>query len=269
LICGPKYDYSELEIKLLNEFWDKKGSLFVCLNPYAKTPRLNGWLTGQGVTPQDDRVIGKANFMSMDDSTGLPKFTSGVTENAVFVIPQSSSPITKDLAGVSKQLLGATESLLLEQGRAQELHVRLTSLIESAEGFWGETDIDGDLKKATLETTKGHKGPLTLAASVERGSLEDPRVKVDTSRMIVVGNAQFLTDEEARASEGANADFLVNGLNWLFAHEEAIGIPPKEKKTVTVTLSDVQLRNVALIVILAIPGFFAVLGILNLGLRRA
>ena len=28
LINGPKYDYSELEIKLINDFWEKKGSLF-------------------------------------------------------------------------------------------------------------------------------------------------------------------------------------------------------------------------------------------------
>src|SRR5205823_528960 len=64
LIYGPKYDLSELEIKLINDFWEKKGSLMVFLNPYAKTPRLYSWLGDQGIVPQDDQVIGMANFMS-------------------------------------------------------------------------------------------------------------------------------------------------------------------------------------------------------------
>ena len=44
IICGPKYDFSEVEVKLLNGFWEKKGRVFVLLNPFARTPRLTAWL---------------------------------------------------------------------------------------------------------------------------------------------------------------------------------------------------------------------------------
>jgi len=262
LIYGPKYDLSELEIKLIDEFWQKKGSLFVCLNPYAKTQRLNEWLSAQGVSPQDDRVIGVANTVSMDETTGLPKFSKGLVTDAAFTILENSGPITKDLGGITKQLLGSTQSLQLDQAKSQVLRIRLTPLMQAPESFWGETDLGGDLKTAFFDPKKDHAPPVTIAASVEKGALEDVRVKVETSRMIVIGNAEVLSDKEGRLAEGSTEDFAVNGLNWLLAHDEAIGIPPKEKKAVPTNLKEEQLSRIAWIVMGDIPVFFAVLGLL-------
>ena len=242
LINGPKYDFSELEIKLLNDFWEKKGSLLVFLNPFAKTPRLAAWLATQGVLPQDDRILAKANFMSMNEQTGLPEFSTGTTQNAAFVIPENNSPITKDLTGVSKQLLGATQSLQLDTAKSRILQVRLTPLLEAIEGEWGETNLSADISKAEPDEKDNHRQPppLVMAAAVEKGAMEDPRVKVETSRMIVVGNAEFLGDKEYRTAEGVTADLTINALNWLLSHEEAIGIAPKERKSVTMSLSTEQ-----------------------------
>ncbi len=42
MIFGPRIDYSEREIQLLDEFWThRKGRLFVLLNPDGQTPRLD------------------------------------------------------------------------------------------------------------------------------------------------------------------------------------------------------------------------------------
>ncbi len=268
LIYGPKYDLSELEIKLINEFWQKKGSLFVCLNPYAKTARLNAWLSDQGVTPQEDRVIGVANTMTMDENTGLPKFSKGLVTDAAFTIVDNGGPITKDLGGVAKQLLGSTQSLQLDQQRAQMLHIRLTPLMQGLASFWGETDLTGDLKNAYFDPKKDHPAPVTIGASVEKGAIEDVRVKsVETARMIIVGNAELLSDQEGRLTEGATEDFVINALNWALAHEEAIGIPPKEKKTVTINLDEKQLMGIVWITMYCIPFFFAAIGLIVWAVR--
>src|SRR5581483_8131667 len=98
------------------------------------------------------------------------------------------------------------------------------------EGFWGETDLTADEEKVTFDPQKDHKGPLNLAVAVEKGGVDDQRVKMDSSRLVLIGNAAFLSNDEYRFSEGASMDLTVNVLNWLLDREEMIGIPPKEKK---------------------------------------
>ncbi len=273
VIYGPKHDFSELEMKLIGAYWDKKGSLMIFLNPFAKTPRLSDWLTQQGVTPQDDRVIGLALMSTVDPQSGLPKIEKGVVDHAVFDFPDSAHPVIKDLGGVSRELLGPSQSLLLDQAKSKVLQVRLTPLVIAAENFWGETDFSGDLTKARFEPKSDHAGdkenPLTIGASVEKGAMDDPHLKVETARLIVVGNSEFLTDKEDRVSEESTDDFAINAINWLLAHEEAIGIPPKEKKTVMISLTPDQLWHVAILVIGIIPGLVAFFGVSIWAVRRS
>src|SRR5436189_241632 len=40
MIVGPQYDFSDREMKLLRDFWDKQGRILLLLDPAAKTPNL-------------------------------------------------------------------------------------------------------------------------------------------------------------------------------------------------------------------------------------
>ena len=40
LIDGPQYDFSDREMKLLRDFWEKQGRILLLLDPSAKTPKL-------------------------------------------------------------------------------------------------------------------------------------------------------------------------------------------------------------------------------------
>lgn len=269
IINGPKYDYSELEMKLLTDFWDKKGRIFVLLNPFAKTTRLTEWIGAQAVVPQDDRVLRTGTFLQTD-AEGKPQLTTGVVNNTTFIVLDSHTKITKDLAGLSKQFLGATQSLLIDQTQQAIAKVKVIPFLQSGEGYWGETDIsNGDDKQVFFDPKKDHMGPLPLAAAVEKGGVDDQRVKVDSSRLIVIGNAEFLSSNSYRLSEGVSADITVNSLNWLLDREDVIGIPPKEKKNVTLNLNEEQLRQIALGVMVLLPGIVAFFGFLNWWQRRA
>jgi len=272
IICGPKYDLSELEIKLIHDFWEsRKGRLFILLNPYAKTLRLADWLITQGITPQEDRLIRTGAFIAIDQAAGTQQVKTGTISQAAFVIHDSGTSITsKDLVGVSKQLLGATESLLLDQTKETTAKMKFFPLLESGEGFWGETDpTDTAERPAYFDPKKDHIGPLNIAVAAEKGGVADRRVKVDTSRLVVVGNAELLGNNAYRLSEGINIDFAVNALNWLLDREQLIGIPPKEKKSVALSLDETQLRNLAIVLMVGVPGFVALLGVLNWWQRRA
>src|SRR5438445_10142023 len=43
MIVGPQYDFSDREMKLLRDFWDKQGRILLLLDPAAKTLKLRGF----------------------------------------------------------------------------------------------------------------------------------------------------------------------------------------------------------------------------------
>ena len=57
IIAGPQYDFSDREMKLLRDFWNKDGRLLFLLDPAAKTPKLLAFLKELGVTVNDDRLM--------------------------------------------------------------------------------------------------------------------------------------------------------------------------------------------------------------------
>src|SRR2546427_4707043 len=58
VIDGPQYDFSDREMKLLRDFWEKQGRILLLLDPAAKTPKLNAFLNELGVKANDDRLMG-------------------------------------------------------------------------------------------------------------------------------------------------------------------------------------------------------------------
>ncbi|MEI8340925.1 MAG: GldG family protein [Verrucomicrobiota bacterium] len=258
LIIGPKFDFSEREMMLLEDYWAKKGRLFVAEDPAALTPRFTAFLNAQGVKLQDDRILTLQKL-----APGLYNVLKDVT--AVFL---DGNPITSRLKGVNTQFFGGTQSILLDQKAVKESKIHLQSLIEAAEGFWGETDYNVDINaggRIDFDPKKDHVAPLTIAALVEKGGLNDPTIQVDSSRMIVVANAEFFNNDQLTQP---NVDFTMSSLNWLLSREELIGISPKSTELFSLNLTEAQLSRIFWIVLGLIPGTVAVVGILGWLKRR-
>ena len=267
VILGPKADLSEREIKLLSDYWSEgNGRLFVMLNAAMKTPRLAEWLSSFGVTPLQDVVMRTGTMLAVE--RGQPTLKTGMVTTAVGIVPAQAKGILKEIAGIDMQLSGLSQSIGVDPAKAGAAHVQTTQLLSTPAEYWGETEYDSrDPQTPTNDPAKDHKGPLTIAVALEKGGLSDPRVKVETSRMVLVGNAAYISNDGLRVSE-VGLDFAINSLNWLINREQLAGIPPKSKEAINLSLDERQMGRIALAVMGVIPSFIAILGLMVWWKRR-
>ena len=229
LLIGPRYDLAARELDMLRNYWKgERAGLLVMLDPGAETPRLNAWLAENGVTPRDDRVL-----MAQSTSSGPRK------EFAVEAVFSSASPVTQPLAGALIVLPGQTQSLAVateEDSRLQEQSIRVTPIMRAAERFWGEREYLDALP--VVDAQDGDTpAPVEVAASIERGAAPDERLRVDSSRMVVVGNADLL-DPVSMLAE--SLDFASCALNWMSNRERLMHIPAKPKNAYRIHLNPRQ-----------------------------
>jgi hypothetical protein len=250
LIIGPQYDFSDREMKLLREFWDKQGRILLLLDPAAKTPKLAGFLNELGVKMNDDRLMA---FLQ----TGIQEVALTRDVQAHFV---GGSPITQRLADVRALFFGGTSSLTLEPDRVRAANVQIEPLIQAEKGYFAEADYNtDDQAKLQADAQKSSDTPLTIGAAVEKGGSADQRVQVNSSRLVVVSNATFIQDNAVTQDQQA-LDFVSGSVNWLLRREELIGIAPKIPQPLTFTLNEDALSNLRWIILVLMPLIPAVIG---------
>src|SRR6266404_4687589 len=205
VIAGPQYDFSDREMKLLREFWEKQGRLLLLLDPGAKTPKLDAFLSELGLKVNDDRLM---VFLR----TGIQEVALTRDVQAHFL---GGSPITKRLADVRALFFGGTSSLTLDPERVRAANVRLEPLAQAEKGYFAEADYNtSDQAKLQADATRNPGTPLTIAGSIEKGGSGDERVQVNSSRMVVISNSTFVQDN-ALTQDQQGLDFISGSVNWL------------------------------------------------------
>jgi ABC-2 type transport system permease protein len=250
MIIGPQYDFSDREMKLLRNFWDKQGRILLLFDPAAKTSKLDAFVNELGVKVNDDRLM---VFLR----TGIQELALTRDVQARFL---GDSPITKRLAGVRALFLGGTSSLTLELDRSRAANIRVEPLIQAEKGYFAETDYNTDNQaKLQADAKRETNTPLTIGAAVEKGGSADERVQVNSSRLVVVSTATFVQDN-AITQDQQGLDFISGSVNWLLSREQLIGIAPKVSKPLTFTLSDEALARLRWIILVFMPLVPAVIG---------
>ena len=257
MLLAPKFDFSEREIKLLDDYWNKGGRILLAFNPDSQTPRLGIFLDKLGVRAEDDRIV---------QTVSIGGGVTGIVRD-VYAQTAGTTPIAKELAGVNLIFLGATQSLTLSPEHVSAGGIKVEPLAVAAKGFWGEMDYkDMETNGVYFDKGKDKEAPLAVAASIEKGAVGDQRVQVSSSRMIALGNARFL---ESDAMNEADASFFLSSLNWLLSREQLIGIAPRQIKTFTLDLQEDQLRTLLWTTAMGIPALFAFIGVIVWWRRRA
>src|SRR6266516_622700 len=250
IIIGPQYDFSDREMKLLRDFWDKQGRILLLLDPSAKTPKLDAFLNELGVKVNDDRLM---VFLR----TGIQELALTRDVQAHFL---GDSPITKRLVDVRALFFGGTSSLTLEPDRVRAANIRIDPLIQAEKGYFAETDYNtDDQTKLQVDAKRNSNTTLTVGAAVEKGASADERVQVNSARLVVVSNAAFVQDNAITQDQQA-LDFISGSVNWLLSREQLIGIAPKISKPLVFTLTEDSLRSLRWIILVFMPLIPAVIG---------
>jgi gliding motility-associatede transport system auxiliary component len=258
MIIGPQYDFSDREMKLLRNFWDKQGRILLLLDPAAKTPKLDAFVSELGVKVNDDRLM---VFLR----TGIQELALTRDVQAHFL---GDSPITRRLADVRALFLGGTSSLTLEPDRARAANIRIEPLIQAEKGYFAETDYNTD-NQAKLQADAKQDGntQITIGAAIEKGGSADERVQLNSSRLVVVSNATFIQDN-AITQDQQGLDFMSGSVNWLLSREQLIGIAPKVSKPLTFSLNGDALARLRWIILVFMPLIPAVIGMVVWWQRR-
>ncbi len=230
MIVGPQYDFSDHEMKVLRDFWDKQGRILVLVDPAANTPRLRSFLDELGIKVNDDRLMAFVR-------TGIQELALTRDVQAHFL---GDSLVTKRLADVRAIFVGGTSSL--------------------TKGYFAETDYNSDNQaKLQGDAQKAGDTPLTIAAAAEKGGSADTRVQVNSSRLVATSNSTFVQDNAIMQDQAA-LDFVSGAVNWLLSREQMIGIAPKIPKPLTFSLDPEALHRLRWIVLILMPLIPAAIG---------
>jgi ABC-type uncharacterized transport system involved in gliding motility auxiliary subunit len=144
-----------------------------------------------------------------------------------------------------------------------------TTLLATSDEGWGETDL-ADVARGEDDLP----GPVPLGVVVaprdatggeEEAALDpagggEPAAAADGFRIVVLGDAELATDQFLVQNFG-NQVLLTSAVNWLVEREALVGIPPRARERVGLTLSAAQLRWVYLLALLVLPGLVLVAGV--------
>lgn len=255
VLIRPQQDLTEREIGLLRNYWQSSRGAFLLLrDPTQNTPRLDAFITGYGVRPRPDRVL-----FSENTPTG-PSVVFRVTNTF-----NDGSPIVAPLLGTTTEFTGQSSSLALGENKEsiQDNAIEIIPLTVASPRYWGETSYfqtlpapgDGD----TLP-------PVYTAASIERGAVSDARIRIDSSRMVVVANPTLLDPETLTSS---NIDIASNAINWLLSRESLIGIPPKQKQLYRINIPAAERSRVFWIIAVILPATVLSFGFFIWSTRRS
>ncbi len=290
VIAGPSTNFLPPELEVLSSYFDGGGRLMIMLDPVfaAGTGAMvdlgfTEWLAGYGVEIRDDVVIDPNREMAF------------YGPETIFTDSYGSHPVVEALAQRrTRVLLPLARSISKSDTDRDGLEV--VELVRTSDDGWGETNLEA-LEQEVAPDDEDVPGPVSLAVAVSlevaedeadageapaQGAVEAPgeeaadeleelagfedgtsedeaSADAEEARMVVIGDLDLATDSQVEYAD--NTALLLNAFNWLVEREDLIDIEARKPEQTTLTLSQGELSQVYLLVLLIMPGLAVAFGI--------
>ena len=245
VVAGPAKRLPQAEIDLIRQYLARSGRAMFLLDA-GQDGGLSEVLAEWGVKLGDDRVAG----MTL---TGLE----------LFVTQFGNHPITRNLRNVACIFYVPRSVEPLDAGGAERMDKpRVTPLAMCSSNGWAE--VNANQRPPKFDKGVDRLGPISVAVAVEKGPAPGMHVELSPTRLVVVGDSDFVSNG---ALAGGNEDFFMNALNWLLERERLMAIAPKVPDELRIDMRLEDVRLLFLLVVVGIPAGVALVGYL-VWLRR-
>lgn len=228
VIASPKKDLIESEQKKIREYLDNGGSAVFMFDSLASGVRLEKF---NEILEEYDVIISNDKVKENEEKKHLPN-------KSYDIIPSlQQNEVTATLDSKDTVLFMSKARSLVALNNKKDT-VKLTSLIKSSNNSVGES----------IDKKKGAniKGPLDLAMASER------KIGDKTSRVIVIGNAEYLSDLTLQQYTPYGLPFFLTSINWVQGRVDNQMIMPKQFSTQSLQLTSAFQVNVARIFTLVV-----------------
>lgn len=251
ILYAPQNDITEAEAKLMKEYYENGGGLFVVtMWGTEDTPVLDQLLKTYGLTVKDGLALeGDTSYMYPDN----PLAVYAQMEEHAITEPLISSNMNV-LVQMAQPITFASEDTSLTATRL---------LTTSAKGYMKDSQTllkgEGNLEKSNSETS----GKQTLAMAVAK------QVSDNVTGKLVYYSTPMVFDASVNAySAGGNYDLVINSFGWMCEHESAISIHSKSMDGTKLQVSSAQANLWSTITVAVLPIILIVVGIVIWIVRR-
>jgi len=252
-LIAPTIDFTESELAVFSEYWNRESSsIFITLTPNKPLPNLTLKLREYGITPRFDTIV-TVNNNKQTLTNVQASFTYGSIANG-------------SLEGQTTIFDGLTTSLEVAAGdhTLEGRNITPFSLMKAEKIWWGESKFGTETP--TFDQREDHVGDVDIAAAVTRGLFNDEAKKHIASKMVVIGNSDFLATRNIREEQ---AQYVSQIGNWLVGREELIGISSQSVNHRRITILNAHKSFLDKIFIFFIPAFMLAIMIFVWNIRRS
>ncbi len=251
VIAGPTRQLAQVEVAALGAYLERSGRLLVLSDPGEPTglePLLEQW----GVRLARDEVVGLT-----------------LTGRELFIREYGEHPITRPLKGMVTMFYGprSVEPMVesAPAGTAPADRPRVTVLALTRDG-WAE-HTPGETPPR-FDAGVDRPPPISVAAAVERGAPRTMDMELSPTRLVVIGDSDFVANGALREGVGANADFMIHTLNWLVDREALLEIAPRAPIDLRLDMDRRQARAALALMVLGVPSLAVLAGLAVWATRR-
>tara|TARA_X000000368_G_scaffold418549_1_gene418673 strand:- start:2349 stop:3800 length:1452 start_codon:yes stop_codon:yes gene_type:complete len=248
VVAGPTQQLSVGAVEALERYLNRSGRLLIlqdALRESGLEPMMRRWgiavQSGIVMDPEKTlrgREVNVERFGEHPICRGLNSVVQLSLPSAILPASQRDAVEETDQYSVSPLLLSSDLSWL-------EVSVQ--------SGVASFNEINGDLR-----------GPLPMGLAIERGAEQGLDVEISSSRLVVLGDSDFISNNHLM---GANGDFFIRCTEWLVDRDQVIDMAPRMVSEVRLPLTPVTMRNLFCWLVVGLPLLVLICGVI-MGWRR-